>query len=469
VKKVVIVLIFGMWILGLLLLSGPVEAAPLVLINGRSVSFDVPPQMENNRALVPMRAIFEFLGAEVTWKPDTNTAEAKKGQASVSLQVGSLQATSNGKPITLDCPPKIIDGRTMVPLRFVAEALGANVRYDPPTQTISIVTQSSSGGGELSSAAIAAKVGPSVVFITAMDANGKPVTTGSGVIASADGKIITNYHAIRGAGSVAVKTKDGQTFNCTSLGGYNEERDIAILLTGAAGLIPASLGDSDMIATGEKILTIGCPRMLENTVSDGLISNKSRGTGNSRVIQISAPIDHGSSGGALVDMKGRVIGITKSGVDNAQNLNFAIPINDVKEYLNSNQNVPLSTASAPKMASASKMQELQMYLNSRYGQIVIGGSTLKHSMTVTSYTTAPHEGSAHIEIRLSPESNQAIVEVLRKSESATEYGAWMGKIIIDTDRILEKSEFNGELYSSTGTKVFVFDNWEGKVKYEFVK
>ena len=77
---------------------------------------------------------------------------------------------------------------------------------------------------------------------------------------------------------------------------------------------------------------IGNPQGLQNTVSDGLVSAV-RDAGGVKQFQISVPISHGSSGGALINMRGQVIGITSSGIDQAQNLNFAIPINYVKEYL----------------------------------------------------------------------------------------------------------------------------------------
>jgi hypothetical protein len=97
----------------------------------------VPPVIEQGRTLVPLRAIFEALGADVKWDGSTQTVIAIKAGKEIKLIIGG-QAYKNGQPVTLDVPAKIVDGRTMVPLRFVSEALGTSVRWEDATQTVSI-------------------------------------------------------------------------------------------------------------------------------------------------------------------------------------------------------------------------------------------------------------------------------------------------------------------------------------------
>src|SRR5450830_813791 len=102
--------------------AGLAQAAPQVVLDGQTISFDVPPVIENNRTLVPLRAIFEALGASVQWDGATQTVTATKSDTEITLIIGG-QAFKNGQPVSLDVPAKIIESRTMVPLRFVSEAL----------------------------------------------------------------------------------------------------------------------------------------------------------------------------------------------------------------------------------------------------------------------------------------------------------------------------------------------------------
>ena len=111
-----------------------------VYLNSHELRFDVPPQEVNNRLLVPLRSIFEALGATVDYKEDTRTILAVKDDARVVLNIGSKEADISGKQTLLDVPPKEIAGRVLVPLRFVSEALGANVDYVKATNTVNITS-----------------------------------------------------------------------------------------------------------------------------------------------------------------------------------------------------------------------------------------------------------------------------------------------------------------------------------------
>ena len=120
-----------------------------VFIDGRPVNFDVPPNMVQGRVLVPLRGIFEQLGATVDYDARTQHIVALRGSQSVELTVGSRQARVNNNPSLLDVPAFTINGRTMVPLRFISESLGAGVQWVEASQTILI----SSGGGAPTAAA----------------------------------------------------------------------------------------------------------------------------------------------------------------------------------------------------------------------------------------------------------------------------------------------------------------------------
>ena len=111
-----------------------------VTVDGQTLSFDVAPVNENGRVMVPMRAIFEALGAEIQWNGATNTIDATKDSTTILLTLGKQTATVNGKSVSLAAPAKLINGRTFVPLRFVAEALGCEVNWDAETKLISITS-----------------------------------------------------------------------------------------------------------------------------------------------------------------------------------------------------------------------------------------------------------------------------------------------------------------------------------------
>ncbi len=118
------------------------SAAPAVILDGHTLSFDVPPTIENGRTLVPLRTIFEALGTQIYWDAPTQTVMARKESANtaISLTIGNKYAYVNNNLVQLDVPAKIIKSRTMVPLRFVSEALGAKVDWNGVTQTITITS-----------------------------------------------------------------------------------------------------------------------------------------------------------------------------------------------------------------------------------------------------------------------------------------------------------------------------------------
>ena len=119
----------------------PVVEGVGVKLNGNYLYSDVPPTVVNDRTLVPMRAIFEALNAEVTWDGTTNTAQAKNSYTSIQLTEGQTQAFINDQPYELDVPAQIINDRFLVPIRFVSEALGATVTWDGFSDCVNITAR----------------------------------------------------------------------------------------------------------------------------------------------------------------------------------------------------------------------------------------------------------------------------------------------------------------------------------------
>ena len=177
---------------------------------------------------------------------------------------------------------------------------------------------------------------PSVVLVEVFNASGEKFGTGSGFVAG-DGAIVTNYHVIRGAYSANVRLQDGSTIPVQGEVGVDPSRDVAIIKANSLSAKPLSLADSDKLQVGDKVIAIGSPLAIQNTLSDGLVSGVRSG-----LIQTSTPISPGSSGGPLFNTHGEVVGIAVAQILGAQNINFAVPINWAKGFLHNSEVTQLS-------------------------------------------------------------------------------------------------------------------------------
>lgn len=201
--------------------------------------------------------------------------------------------------------------------------------------------------GKYTTAGIAKEVGPSIVeIITYPEITKKRISgTGSGIILSKDGYIVTNAHVISSGKAVDVSLGDNSLYEATTIG-YDSKTDIAVIKIEPAGteLPVAIFGNSDEAVQGERVVAIGNPGGLTGSVSEGCISAVNRmiradsTSHEMNCIQTDAAISPGNSGGALVNMYGQVIGITSSkyvDVINAsyEGLGFAITINDAKPII----------------------------------------------------------------------------------------------------------------------------------------
>ena len=192
-------------------------------------------------------------------------------------------------------------------------------------------------GGTVTATAVAQRVIPSTVFVET--SSFLAVGSGSGVIYGSDGYIVTNHHVIAGATDVSVTFADGARFPARVIGS-DPVTDIAVLLVDRADLTAVEIGSSASLSIGEPAVAVGNPLGLEGgpTVTSGIISalNRSLNVAGSEflygLVQTDAPIAPGSSGGALVDARARLIGITTAiAVSDvgAEGLGFAIPIDMV--------------------------------------------------------------------------------------------------------------------------------------------
>ncbi|HTP64193.1 MAG TPA: trypsin-like peptidase domain-containing protein [Geobacteraceae bacterium] len=182
-------------------------------------------------------------------------------------------------------------------------------------------------------------VGPAVVGISVRKAATRNAPeqrgAGSGVIIAPDGYILTNDHVVQGADAVSVTLQDGASFEAT-LVGTDPATDLAVIRADAAGLPYGTLGDSGALKAGQLVIAIGNPLGFQSTVSTGVVSALGRAlrSGEGRlienIIQHTAPLNPGNSGGPLVDSRGRVVGINTAIIVMAQGIAFAIPANTAR-------------------------------------------------------------------------------------------------------------------------------------------
>ncbi len=180
---------------------------------------------------------------------------------------------------------------------------------------------------------IYAKCSPAVFYIEVCDASGTATGSGSGFFISSDGTAVTNYHVIEGASSAKITISDTQkTYNVKGVLNYNKAQDWAVIKVDGGNFPYMEIGAAETIVGGTEIFAIGSPLGLQNTISQGIISNTQRVINGTAYIQITAAISHGSSGGALINKYGQVIGITSASIESGQSLNLAVPVSKVKDY-----------------------------------------------------------------------------------------------------------------------------------------
>jgi tetratricopeptide (TPR) repeat protein len=183
---------------------------------------------------------------------------------------------------------------------------------------------------ELNPEQIYEKVNDAVVIVLTYDINGELRNQGSGVVISGEGYILTNYHVMENGSSVLVVHGDISISDVEIIGG-DIEADILALRIPKGNFSFVELPESEEIKIGQRVYAIGSPMGYENTISEGIISGYRKFDKGINLIQITASISPGSSGGAVVNSRGELIGISTYTITEGQNLNFAIPIKDVMD------------------------------------------------------------------------------------------------------------------------------------------
>ncbi|MEV8227520.1 trypsin-like peptidase domain-containing protein [Streptomyces sp. NPDC079167] len=340
--------------------TGSYDSAPR---GGAEAAYPPPP------AYGPERQTAEVPAAAHAWPapaPEPVPADAPKAERRVKRPLALLAAVA--------IAAAAIGGGTAT---LIGELAGGGSGGSASGGVVNGTTVSQSTAGTVSG--VAAAVSPAIVEIGATSSSGE--ATGSGVVITADGEIVTNNHVISGASQIKVTLSTGKSYTADVVG-TDPDKDLALIkLQGASGLKTASLGDSSSVKVGDEVVAIGSPEGLTGTVTSGIVSALDRDvtvakedeqgqqqqqggqnwpfefggqqfngdTGSSqttyKAIQTDASLNPGNSGGALINMNGEIIGINSamyapssssasgSSAAGSVGLGFAIPVNTVKADL----------------------------------------------------------------------------------------------------------------------------------------
>ncbi|MFI8371277.1 S1C family serine protease [Streptomyces sp. NPDC085466] len=334
----------------------------------------------------------------ITTEPGTTVWPSGSGGGHTPPPAGPTYATAGPAPAAGPAPVSRRRAKRgvglMAAVAIAAAAIGGGTAtlvqqltvQDAPVTASSVVSGtnvSASSAGTV--AGVAEAVSPSIVEISASSTSGK--STGSGVILTGDGEIVTNNHVISGASDITVRTSDGKTYRAEVVG-KDPDKDLALIkLQDASGLKAATLGDSSKVKVGDEVVAIGSPEGLTGTVTSGIVSALDRDvtvakdpedaeegsggqdgqqrwdprqgwpfefggqefngdTGSSKTtykaLQTDASLNPGNSGGALINMNGEIIGINSAmyapssstgSAAGSVGLGFAIPVDTLKADL----------------------------------------------------------------------------------------------------------------------------------------
>jgi hypothetical protein len=173
---------------------------------------------------------------------------------------------------------------------------------------------------------IAARAHAALLLIRAIGPGGDTLGLGTGFLVSADGRFVTNYHVIQEAARLSVKLLDGAEYRDVSMVAADPASDLALMqIPGASGLPALRMGSDTQMEVGDRVFVMGNPLGMSGTFTDGMVSGK-RPLEGVAMLQISAPISPGSSGGPVMNERGEVIGVATMMVMGGQNLNMAVPV-----------------------------------------------------------------------------------------------------------------------------------------------
>ncbi len=293
------------------------------------------PKKKKHTGLLVVLVVLALISGAASWAVNVLGVRVDLGQQGLTVALGEK---------AVEQPAPSSHGFDQVPeevLQVPAEQPAAQPSHDQEglgivDSPMSVENRPAEEENALSLQQIYAKVFPSVASISCVHQNG--TSTGTGIVMSADGYVITNFHVIEDAQQIYVLVGEDSQYVAELVGG-DETTDIAVLKVDAADLIPAEFGDSDVLRVGDAVVAIGDPlgSELRGTMTDGIVSAINRDLNLSgrqmTLIQTNAALNSGNSGGPLINCYGQVIGINTMKMSNysstsstVEGLGFAIPI-----------------------------------------------------------------------------------------------------------------------------------------------
>lgn len=243
---------------------------------------------------------------------------------------------------------------------------------------LAVFTVHAKTGGE-----IYEQAAKSTVVVRNVGANGKPQSMGSGVVL-ADGEVVTNCHVVKGASQLRVRIKDKEY--PATLRYSDWDRDVCSVSVAGLNAPAVTVGSTRSLKVGAKVYAIGAPKGLELTLSDGIVSSLREVEGG-RYIQTTAAISPGSSGGGLFDENGTLIGLTTFYYAEGQNLNFAVPVEWIKELAKRSTNTAVTQPVTQWLNKATELESRKdwpalLELNRRWTKAQPGSSEAWYSLGV---------------------------------------------------------------------------------------
>lgn len=295
--------------------TGPVR----VWLGDEEVFFEVPPVLEKGRVLVPMRPLFEALELEVHWDGPTGTVTGSSPSHRIILRVGQNTARINDTGTVLDAPPVIRDGRTLVGVRFVAESLGAGVRWDPGSKQVFLTPDPLRRNRSVQELEALAD---GVVRLTMRDARGRVTGSATGFYQGDRGEIVTNYHVLAGTHSLDVEDASGGIYRGeVAVIAFSKEHDLAVIRIDRDAPLVLELAPDARLFSGQEILVIGNPESRRNVLSWGHVLRI-----RPEEILVEAGVGPGSSGSPLLDRTGQVAGVVFAGDLAGEGRGYAVPV-----------------------------------------------------------------------------------------------------------------------------------------------
>lgn len=299
-------------------------------------------KQKRHTGLIVVLVILAVLTGLASWAVNVLGVRVDLGQGSAVVTIGKSDTQPDADPTAAqDTTPTADETQTTADPTQTQTQTTPGLTIDDSPQSVENIPADEEGA--LSLQEIYEKVIPSVASISCVQQGG--TASGTGIVMSDDGYVITNYHVIESAQQIYVLLSDENTYTATLVGG-DEATDLAVLKVEATGLTPAEFGDSDALRVGDVVVAIGDPlgTELRGTMTDGIVSAINRDLNLSgrqmTLIQTNAALNSGNSGGPLINCYGQVIGINTMKMSSysstsatVEGLGFAIPITAAKPIL----------------------------------------------------------------------------------------------------------------------------------------